>query len=137
MHLIIDDISHKLIKTEETDDYIEYDVYRADNLLGRITKVGAEIYYTGRDLEGNIRGSAATIRDTLEAMILNMFYSLTFKGGRHIITLGAWTEGAEIKVEYTKNDIVKHAKRVVRYSKDAGDLYIVLDNSKYFLCEFN
>ena len=80
MHLVINDFSYKLIKTEETDSYIEYDVYRADSLLGRIAKVGAEVYYTGRDLEGNIRGSAATLRDTLEAMILNMFYSLSFKG---------------------------------------------------------
>lgn len=137
MHIVINDTSYKLVKAEELDDYIEYDVYKTNNLIGRITKVGAEIYYTGRDLEGNIRGSAATLKDTLEAMVLNMFYARSYKGDRFIKTLGLWYEGEELKVEYTKNNIVKHAKRVVRYSKSAGDLYIVLDNNKYFLYEFD
>lgn len=137
MNIIIDDISHKLVKKEESEGYIEYNVYRADTLIGHITKCGAEIYYTARDTEGNIKGAAATLRDTLEAMILNMFYFRSFKGDRYINTLGAWLEGTEVKVEYTRNNVIKHAKRVVKYSKDAGDLYIVLDNNKYFYCEFN
>lgn len=137
MNIIINEVSHKLVKVEETDNYVEYAIYRADSLLGSITKTGAEIYYTGRDTDGNIKASAATLRDTLEAMILNIFYISAFKGDRHIITLGAWIEGKEVKVEYTKGDIVKHSKRVVRYSAAAGDLYIVLDNQKYFYCEFN
>lgn len=137
MNIIIDNISHKLIKTEESESYIEYDVYRAEVLIGHIAKSGAEIYYTGRDTEGNIKSTAATLRDTLAEMVLNMFYTSTFKGDRHIITLGAWLEGSELKVEYVKNDYVKHVKRVVHYSKDAGDLYIVLDNNRYFLHEFS
>jgi len=137
MNIVIGDLSHALIKTTSTDSYVEYDVYRADTLIGHITKSGAEIYYTGRDTEGNIKSTAATLRDTLEAMILNIFYSLTYKGDRLIKTLGAWIEGNEVQVEYVKNDYVKHTKRVVRYSKQAGDLYIVLDNNKYFYCEFN
>lgn len=136
MNIVIDDISHELIKTANTDNYIEYDVYRADVLIGHITKYGAEIHYTGRDTEGNIKSTASTLRETLESMVLNMFYSLTFKSDRPIKTVGAWIEGKEIKVEYVKNDYVKYAKRVVRYSKAAGDLYIVIDNRKYFYCEF-
>lgn len=137
MNIVIDDLSHELIKTADTDNYIEYDVYRAGALMGHITKSGAEIYYTGRDTENNIKGTAATLRATLESMILNMFYSHTFKGDRFIKTLGAWIEGNEVQVEYVKNDYVKHSKRVVRYNKQAGDLYIVLDNNKYFYHEFN
>ena len=136
MNIIINDTSYKLVKTEELD-YIEYAVYRADNLIGHITKSGSEILYTARDTDYNILTTAATLRDTLEAMILNMFYSLTYKGDKHIKTLGAWVEATEIQVEYVKKDYVKHAKRVVRYSKTAGDLYIVIDNNKYFYYEFN
>ena len=139
MNILIDDTPHKLVKIEDSDNYVEYAVYRSKNetLTGRITKSGAEIHYTGRDTEGNIKATAATLRETLELMILNMFYSHTFKGDRLIKTLGAWIEGAEIQVEYVKNDYVKYAKRVVRYSKAAGDLYIVIDNNKYFFHEFN
>ena len=137
MNININDISHKLVKIEESDNYIKYDVYRTDTLIGYITKTGAEIHYTGRDTEGNIKATAATLRETLELMILNMFYSHSFKGERFINALGAWTEGAELSVEYTRNNTVKHAKRVVRYSKSAGDLYIVIDNRKYFYHEFN
>lgn len=139
MNIVIGDMSHKLIKTEDSDNYIEYAVYRGGNevLIGHITKSGAEIHYTGRDTEGNIKATAATLRETLELMILNIFYFHSFKGEKFINTLGAWTEGAELSVEYTRNNTVKHAKRVVRYSKSAGDLYIVIDNRKYFYHEFN
>lgn len=137
MNIVIGDLSHELIKTANTDNYIEYDVYRADALIGRITKSGAEILYTSRDTDNNIINTGATIREALEGMILNMFYTHTFKGDRFIKTLGAWIEGNEVQVEYTRNNFVKHAKRVVRYSKAAGDLYIVIDNNKYFLHEFN
>ena len=137
MNIVIGDLSHELIKTAGTDNYIEYDVYRAGALIGHITKSGAEILYTSRDTNNNIINTGATIREALEVMVLNMFYSNTFKGDRFIKTLGAWIEGNEIKVEYVKNDYVKHAKRVVRYNKAAGDLYIVIDNNKYFFCEFN
>lgn len=136
MNIIIDDLSHELTKTADTDNYVEYAVYRNTALIGYITKSGAEIHYTARDTDNNIINTGATIRDALEGMVLNMFYSNTFKGDRFIKTLGAWIEGAEIKVEYVKNDYVKHAKRVVRYSKQAGDLYIMIDNNKYFYCEF-
>ena len=132
MYIVLDDVSYELIKKEETPTYIEYDVYKTDTLIGHITKHGVEIHYTGRDTEDNIKSTASTLRETLESMILNIFYVETFKGERYIKTLGAWIEGKEIKVEYVKNDFVKHAKRVVRYSKAAGDLYIVIDNRKYF-----
>lgn len=137
MNIIINDISHRLVKTEDTEGYIEYDVYRADSLIGHITKSGSEIHYTARDAEKNIKGIGSTLRETLEKMVLNMFYSQSFKGDRFINTLGAWIEGSKIQVEYTKNDVVKYAERVVRYSKQSGDLYIVIDNRKYFYCEFN
>lgn len=140
MNIVIDDISHELVKNNcihHIYSYIEYDVYRADSLIGHITKAGAEIFYTGRDTDNNIVNTGATIRDTLEGMILNMFYSHTFKGDRLIKTLGAWIEGNEVQVEYTKNNIIKNAKRVVRYNKAAGDLYIVIDNNKYFYHEFD
>ena len=137
MYITLNDVSYELIKKEETPTYIEYDVYKTDSLIGHITKNGEEIHYTGRDTEGNIKSTASTLRETLDSMVLNMFYSETFKGERYIKTLGAWIEGNEIKVEYVKNDYVKHAKRVVRYSKAAGDLYIVIDNRKYFYCEFD
>lgn len=136
MNIIINDFSHSLIKKENTVNYIEYDVYRADSLIGHITKYGAEILYTARATNYNIIATGTTLRDTLEAMILKMFYSHSFKGDRLINTLGAWTEGAEVKVEYTKNNAIRYAKRVVRYNKDAGDLYIVIDNNNYFLHEF-
>ena len=137
MNIIIDDLSHELIKTAGTDNYIEYGVYRAGTLIGHITKSGAEILYTSRDTDNNIINTGATIREALEVMVLNMFYSNTFKGDRFIKTIGAWIEGNEVQVEYTKNNFVKHAKRVVRYSAAAGDVYIVIDNNKSFYCEFN
>lgn len=137
MYITLNNVSYELIKKEETPTYIEYDVYKTDSLIGHITKYGAEIHYTGRDTEGNIKSTASTLRETLDSMVLNMFYSQTFKGDRYIKTVGAWIEGKEIKVEYVKNDYVKHDKRVVRYNKAAGDLYIVIDNRKYFYCEFD
>ena len=137
MNIIINGLSYKLIKTEESDSYIEYDVYKVDTLIGHMTKSGAEILYTARDTGYNIIATGSTLREALEAMVLNMFYSHTFKGERAIKTLGAWIEGETLEVEYSRNDIVKHAKRVVRYSKDAGDLYIVIDNNKYFYHEFD
>lgn len=137
MYIVLNDVSYELIKKEETPSYIEYYVYKVDTLIGHITKYGAEIHYTGRDTEGNIKSTASTLRETLESMVLNMFYSQIFKGDIYIKTVGAWIEGKKIKVEYVKNDYVKHAKRVIRYSKAAGDLYIVIDNRKYFYCEFD
>lgn len=137
MNIVIKDFSYELTKTDNTDNYVEYAVYKNTALIGYITKAGAEVLYTARDTDNNIINTGATIRDALEGMVLNIFYSHTYKGNRFITTLGAWIEGAEVKVEYVKNDAVKHAKRVVRYSKAAGDLYIVIDNRKYFYCEFN
>lgn len=137
MNIVIKDFSYELTKTANTDNYVEYAVYKNTALIGYITKTGAEVLYTARGTDNNIINTGATIRDALEGMVLNIFYSHTYKGDRFITTLGAWIEGAEVKVEYIKNDVVKHAKRVVRYSKAAGDLYIVIDNRKYFYCEFN
>ena len=137
MNIITHGFTHELVKTADTSSYTEYSVHRADALIGSITKAGAEILYTGRDTEGNIRATGKTLREALDNLILDMFYTLTFKGEKHIKTVGAWTEGAEVAVEYVKNDYVKHAKRVIRYDKAAGDLYIVIDNNKYFYHEFN
>ena len=140
MNIVINDFSYELIKNNHIHhiySLIEYDVYKTGTLIGHITKYGGEILYTARDTDRTIINTGTTIRDALEGMVLNMFYSNSFKGDRYIKTLGAWIEGKEIKVEYVKNDYVKHAKRVVRYSKAAGDLYIVIDNRKYFYCEFN
>ena len=137
MNIVTYGFSHELVKTQDTDSYTEYSVHRADALIGYITKAGAEILYTSRDTEGNIRATGKTLREALDNLILDMFYTLTFKGDKYLKTVGAWTEGAEVAVEYVKNDYVKHAKRVVRYDKAAGDLYIVIDNNKYFLHEFN
>ena len=137
MNIVIGELSHELIKITDTDNYKEYAVYRNKALIGHITKTGAEILYTARDTKYNIICTGKTLRDALEYMILNIFYSSSFKGERYIKTLGAWIEGSKIQVEYTKNNIIKYAERVVRYSKEGGDLYIVIDNNKYFYCEFN
>lgn len=137
MNIIIKDYLYELIKTEDADSYIEYKVLKNDCVIGYICKNGAEVYYTARDTEDIIRGCKATIRDTLESMILDMFYTHQYKGDKHIKTLGEWTEGAEITVEYVKNEYVKHTKRVVKYNKAAGDLFITIDNHKYFYYEFN
>lgn len=139
MNIVTYGFSHELVKTQDADSYTEYSVHRADALIGYITKAGAEILYTGRDTEGNIRATGKTLREALDALILDMFYTLTFKDKsyRYLKTVGAWTEGAEVAVEYVKNNYVKHAKRVIRYDKAAGDLYIVIDNNKYFYHEFN
>lgn len=136
MNILIDGITHNLVKLADTD-YIEYAVYRADSLMGHITKSGSEVLYTARDTEYNIICTGKTLRDTLESMILNIFYSSSFKGDKYLHTLGAWVEGSKIQVEYTKNNTVKYATRTVHYSKQAGDLYIVIDNNKYFYHEFN
>ena len=137
MNIITYDFTHELLKTQDTGSYTEYSIHRADALIGYITKAGAEILYTGRDTEGNIRATGKTLREALDNLILDMFYTLTFKGEKYLKTVGAWTEGAEVAVEYVKNEYVKHAKRVIRYDKAAGDLYIVIDNNKYFYHEFN
>lgn len=136
MNIVIKDFSYELTKTANTDNYVEYAVYKNTALIGYITKSGIEILYTARDTDNNIINTSATLRDALEVMVLNMFYTHTFKNGRYIKTLGAWIEGAEVQVEYVKNDFVKHTKRMVRYSKSAGDLYIVIDNNKFFYHEF-
>ena len=137
MNIVTYGFSHELVKTQDTDSYTEYSVHRADALIGYITKAGAEILYTGRDKTGNIRATGKTLRETLDNLILDMFCSLSFKGDKFLKTVGEWTEGAEVAVEYVKNDYVKHTKRVVRYNKAAGDLYIVIDNNKYFYHEFD
>jgi len=138
VNIILDGITYTLIKTEECDsDYLEYDVFNPSGLIGKITKCGAEIFYSAWNVDGENRGTGKTLRDTLENMLLNIFYSASFKGDRYIKTLGAWVEGGKVSVEYVKNDIVKQAERVVKYSSQAGDLYITLDNRKYFYCEFD
>ena len=136
MNIVINGVSYELTKTSNTDNYIEYTVYKNTTLIGYITKSGVEILYTARGIDNNIINTGSTIRETLELMILNTFYSHSFKGDRCIKTLGAWIENNKVQVEYTKNNVVKHANRLVRYSKAAGDLYIVIDNNKYFYCEF-
>ena len=63
-------------------------------------------------------------------------YECEYKGLPYIKTTGAWVEGERVKVEYERNKIVKRGERVVRYSGEAGDLYIMINNRKYFYCEF-
>ena len=136
MNIIFYDVSYALVKTESTDDYVSYDVFKGDSLIGTISKYGAEIHYTARDLQGDIKGNAATLKETLEIMVLSMFYSCSYKGDRNITTYGKWIEGEKVKVEFDRNGFVKNAERVVRYSPVAGDLYITLDNNNYFYYEF-
>lgn len=137
MNIILDGVTYTLVKTDECDSkYTEYDVFNPSGLIGRITKYGSEILYSAWNVDGENRGTGKTLRDTLESMILNIFYSAEYKGDAHIKTLGAWKEGGKVFVEYVKNDFVRHTERTVKYSKSAGDLYITLDNAKYFYYEF-
>jgi len=84
----------------------------------------------------NFQGVGKTIRETLEEMVLQMFYKCTFTGDRFIHTFGKWIEGEKLKVEFERNGVVKYAERVVKYSAAAGDLCITIDNNKYFYYEF-
>lgn len=136
MNMLIFETTYTLEQTDKADGYISYNVYKGTNLIGTITKAGAEIHYTARDTQDNIKCNAATLRETLESMILHMFYHSRYKGGRYLETLGAWIEGEMVKVEYERKAVVNQGERVVRYSKEAGDLYITIDNKKYFYCEF-
>lgn len=137
MNLIVNGATYTLVKSDESDaTYIEYDVFNHAGMIGRITKRNPEILYSAWNVNGENRGVGKTIREALESMIENIFYSRSYKGERRIETLGEWIEGAELKVEYVRNDFVKHGKRVVRYDKAAGDLFIVIDNNKYFCYEF-
>ena len=136
MNIIFYNVSYTLVKRESTDGYISYDVFKEDSHIGTISKYGAEIHYTARDMQGNIKGSGATLRETLEIMVLTMFYSCSYKGDRNITTYGAWAEGEKVKVEFDRNGFAKSAERVVKYNKAAGDLYITLDNNRYFYYEF-
>ena len=136
MNMIVKGVAYTLTETDKTEAFVTYDVFKGENLIGSISRVGAEIHYTARDTQGNIKGCAATLRDTLEEMVNRIFYGCRFKGDRLIETLGAWIEGERVKVEFERKGFVEKAERVVRYSKAAGDLYITLDNNKYFFCEF-
>lgn len=138
MNLIVNGATYTLVKTDESDaTYIEYDVFNHVGMIGRITKRNPEILYSAWNVNGENRGVGKNIREALESMIENIFYSRSYKGERRIKTLGEWIEGAEVKVEYARNGFVKHGKRVVRYDKAAGDLCIVIDNNKYFYYEFD
>lgn len=59
-----------------------------------------------------------------------------YKGLPYIKTTGVWIEGEKVKVEFERNGTRKHGERLVRYSGAAGDLYITIDNNRYFYCEF-
>lgn len=48
------------------------------------------------------------------------------------IVSGDFAEGHTVQV----NIDGRMVDRKVKYSKDAGDLYVVMDNKRYFLCEF-
>lgn len=137
MNIIIFDTTYTLEQTDKADGFISYNVLKGTNPIGTISKGGAEIHYTARDTQGAIKCNAATIRETLEGMVLRMFYQNSYKNGRHIETLGEWIEGEKVQVEYERKGEVKHGERVVRYSGEAGDLYITIDNRKYFYCEFD
>lgn len=136
MNIVLYDVSYKLVQSGRAADFVSYEVYKGESKIGSITKGGAEIYYTAADMQGNVRGCAATLRETIEAMVLDMFYRSEFTKGRRIVTHGAWCEGEKVKVEFVRGDFVKYGERVVHYSKDAGDLFITIDNNKYFYCEF-
>lgn len=133
MHIVLHGISYELKRTKDTNDnFKEYQVYKSDRQHGTITKCGNEIYYTARDLNNNILGTAATLKETLEILL----YTSKYRGDKYIVTVGAWFEGETVKVEYEKNNIIRHVKRIVHFDKTAGDLYITLDNAKYFYYEF-
>lgn len=137
MNLIVNGATYTLVKTDESDAiYTEYDVFNHAGLIGRITKSNPEIFYSAWNVNGENRGTGRTVREALESMILNIFYSAVYKGDKYIKTLGAWNEGEKISVEYVKGEFVRQAERVVKYSAAAGDLFIVIDNNKYFYCEF-
>lgn len=59
-----------------------------------------------------------------------------YKGEKYIKTVGAWIENNRISVEYDKNGRLKKTHRAVRFDKQAGDLYITLNNMRYFYYEF-
>ena len=136
MNIIIDNISYNLKKTIEEADFVQYEVFKNDNLIGYVVKADAEILYTARDKQMNLCVVGETIREALEEMLLHTFYKCTFTGYRFIQTFGKWIEGEKLKVEFERNNVVKHAERVVKYSAAAGDLYITIDNNKYFYYEF-
>lgn len=73
MNIVIDSITHELIKTADSESYIEYAVHRNTALIGYITKSGAEILYTARDTDYNIITTGSTLRDALSSMVLNIF----------------------------------------------------------------
>lgn len=136
MNIIFDGVSYQFKKVIEEESFVQYDVFKGDVLQGHITKRSVEILFTATDALGNIKGMGKTLRDALASMVLNIYYRYTFKGDKKIETLGKWIEGEKIKVEYAKNSIVKHGERVVKYDRSAGDLYITVDNRKYFYHEF-
>lgn len=136
MNMIIKGVTYTLTEEANTVYGVCYDVFKGTNLIGSITRVGVEIHYTARDTQGEVRGCAGTLRKTLEEMVDRMYYYHPYKGDRYLETFGTWIEGERVKVEYDKDGVVKKGERVVRYSKAAGDLYITIDNNKYFYCEF-
>ena len=62
---------------------------------------------------------------------LVVFTEITEHGTRYIVKADL-TEGSEVTV-IIDGDIVE---RVVRYSKQDGDLYVIKNNKKYFYSEF-
>lgn len=134
MFIVMHDISYRLVKAKENNNiYTEYDVFKSDQRIGAICRYGAEIYYTVKDIDNNIIDVADTLRNALEILV----YTSVYSGDKYIKTVGAWIEGDTIKVEYAKNNTVRHVKRVVQYNAAAGDLCITLDNAKYFYYEFH
>lgn len=136
MNIIFDGVSYEFKKVIDEESFVQYDVFKGDVLQGHITKRGIEILFTATDALGNIKGMGKTLREALASMVMNIYYRFTFKGDKRIITLGKWIEGEKLNVEYAKDNIVKHGERVVKYDKAAGDLYITVDNAKYFFHEF-
>lgn len=61
---------------------------------------------------------------------------LKYKGEKFIFTSSNWIEGQKVKIEFEQNNIIKRAERVVKYDSTAGDLFITINNMKYFYCEF-
>ncbi len=57
-----------------------------------------------------------------------------------MFTSDRFIEGETVNLEVYSNLVArekpKHIARVVKYSKEAGDLYIRYDNRKYFYSEF-
>lgn len=66
-----------------------------------------------------------------ESDVKSLYAMIDEKPIKRIVS-GDFAEGHTVQV----NIDGRMVDRKVKYSKDAGDLYVVMDNKRYFLCEF-